>query len=178
MGSAHVNRMCGYVGDVLAMWLIGLPIHVPSYIIPNNTEKIVIVNLAANLHPWALGCIQDYRELKMYNLKGKFPQTTMWIGREESNFTNPTVKFWANLDNPFKRTNHAKFCMSPSLDGTLPESVISQEYNSPLTLYIDFSQFIYLFFYDAKSPADQKINHKCIRNHRSPNIPKYKSRAN
>ena len=25
-------------------------------------------------------------------LKGKFPQTTMWIGWVESNFTNPTVK--------------------------------------------------------------------------------------
>ena len=25
MGSAHVNRMCGYVGDVLAMWTFELP---------------------------------------------------------------------------------------------------------------------------------------------------------
>ena len=36
----------------------------------------------------------------------------------------------------FKRTNYAKLCMSPSLDGIMPESVISQENNSPLTLYI------------------------------------------
>ena len=73
-------------------------------------------------------------------LKGKFPQTTMWIGWVESNFTNPTVKVWADLDNPSKRSDYAKLCMSPSLDGTLPEYVISQEDNSPLTLYIDFSQ--------------------------------------
>ena len=31
--------------------------------------------------------------------------------------------------------------MLPFLDGTLPESVISQENNSPLTLYIDFQNF-------------------------------------
>ena len=49
-------------------------------------------------------------------LKGKFPQTTMWVGWVESKFRNPTVKFWANFDNPFKRTNCAKFCMSPSLE--------------------------------------------------------------
>ena len=76
-----------------------------------------------------------------YPLKGKFPQTTMWIGWVESNFRNPTVKFWAKLDNLFKRTNYTKFCMSPSLDGTLPESVISQENDSPLTLYIEFHNF-------------------------------------
>ena len=71
-------------------------------------------------------------------LKEKFPQTTMWIGWVESNFTIPTVKVWADLDNPFKRSYYAKLCMSPSLDGTLPEYVISQEDNTPLTLYIDF----------------------------------------
>ena len=76
------------------------------------------------------------------NLKGKFPQTTMWIGWVESNFRNPTVKCWANVDNPFKKTNYAKFCIkSPSLDSTLPESVISQENNSPLTLYIEYQDF-------------------------------------
>ena len=73
-----------------------------------------------------------------WKLKGKFFQTTMWIGWVESNFTNPTVKVWADLDNPFKRSDYAKLCMSPSLDGTLPEYMISQEDNSPLTLYIDF----------------------------------------
>ena len=35
-------------------------------------------------------------------LKGKFPQTTMWIGWVESKFTNPTVKVWADLDNPLR----------------------------------------------------------------------------
>ena len=33
--------------------------------------------------------------------------------------------------------------MSPSLDGTLPESVISHENNSPLTLYIEFQMLIW-----------------------------------
>ena len=65
----------------------------------------------------------------------------MWIGWVESNFTNPTVKVWADLDNPFKRSDYAKLCMSPSLDGTCPEYVISQEDNSPLTLYIDFHNY-------------------------------------
>ena len=77
-------------------------------------------------------------EIYCISLKGKFHHTTMPIGWVESKFRNPTVKFWANLDNPFKRTNYAKFCMSPSLDGTLPESVIPRENNSPLTLYIAF----------------------------------------
>ena len=70
----------------------------------------------------------------------------------ESNFRNPTVKFWANLDNPFKRNHYAKFCMSPSLDGTQPEYVISQEDNSLLTLYIDFHNF--QIFLDINSPFD------------------------
>ena len=86
-----------------------------------------------------------------HNLKGKFPQTTMWIGWVESNFTNPTVKVWADLDNPFKRSDYAKLCMLPSMDGTLPEYVISLEDNSPLTLYIDFHNFFFLFFLDIKS---------------------------
>ena len=43
--------------------------------------------------------------------------------------------------------------MSPSLDGTLPEYVISQEDNSPLTLYVDFHKI--LFFLDINSPVDQ-----------------------
>ena len=67
----------------------------------------------------------------------------MWIGWVESNFANPTVKVWADLDNPFKRSDYAKLCMSPSLDGTLPEYVI-------LTLYIDFHNFP--FFMDINSP--------------------------
>ena len=44
--------------------------------------------------------------------------------------------------------------MSPSLDGTLSEYVISQEDNSPLTLYIDFHIF-FLFLLDISSPFDQ-----------------------
>ena len=45
------------------------------------------------------------------------------------------------MDNPFKRSDYAKLCMSPSLNGTLPDYVISQEDTSPLTLYIDFHNF-------------------------------------
>ena len=56
-----------------------------------------------------------------------------------------------NLDNPFKRTNYAKFCMLLSLDGTMPESVISQDNNSPLTLYIEFHNCY--FFLDINSPV-------------------------
>ena len=44
--------------------------------------------------------------------------------------------FIANLDNLLRRNDYSKFCMSPSLDGTLPEYVIPQENNCPLSLYI------------------------------------------
>ena len=43
--------------------------------------------------------------------------------------------------------------MSPSLDGTMPEFVISQENNSPLNLYIEIHN-VY-FFLDISSPVDQ-----------------------
>ena len=54
-----------------------------------------------------------------------------------------------------------KFCMSPSLDGTMPESVISQENNSLLTLYIEF-QFFFFFLYFSWIYQVQliKFNHK------------------
>ena len=79
----------------------------------------------------------------------------------------------ADLDNPFKRSDYAKLYMSPSLDGTLPEYVISQEDNSLLTLYIDFHNF--QFFLDINSPFDQV--HSFLHIHLSPiNIPKYKRR--
>ena len=75
-----------------------------------------------------------------------------WVSRKLFSFTNPTVKVGADLDNPFKRSDYSKLCMLPSLDGTLPEYVISQKDNSPLTLYIDFQFF---FFLDINSPFDQ-----------------------
>ena len=43
--------------------------------------------------------------------------------------------------------------MSPSLDGTLPESMIPEENYTPLTLYIDFHNFKY--FLDINSSVDQ-----------------------
>ena len=51
-----------------------------------------------------------------------------------------------------KRSDYAKLCMSLSLDGTLPEYVISEEDNSPLTLYIDFHQSQICL--DINSPFD------------------------
>ena len=80
-------------------------------------------------------------DFRVKTLKGEVsPNNNVdWVSWKQ--FDKPTVKVWAELDNPFKRSDYAKLCMSPSLDGTLPEYVISQEDNSPLTLYIDFSQF-------------------------------------
>ena len=100
---------------------------------------------------WCVEPSQFWKQ-KTYVLKGKFSQSTMWIGWVESNFRNPTVKVWADLDNPFKRSDYAKLCMSPSLDETRPEHVISQEDNSPLTLYIDFHYFQIVL--DINSPVD------------------------
>ena len=56
--------------------------------------------------------------------------------------------------------------MLPSLDGTMPESVISEENNSPLTLYTAFYNFI---FYWISIVQLIKFNHKCMHNHLSPN---------
>ena len=103
------------------------------------------------------------------SLKGKFPQTTMWIGWVESNFTNSTVEVWADLDNQLKRSDYAKLCMSPSLDVILPEYVISQEDNSPLTLYIDFHNFLNNFSW-ISIVLLIKFIHKCMHIHPSPNI--------
>ena len=99
----------------------------------------------------------------------------MWTGWVESNFTNPTVKVWADLDNPFERSDYAKVSMSPSLDGTLPEYVISQEDNPPLTLYIVFHLFF--SFLDINTVVLLiKFIHKCMHIHFSPNIPKKEGR--
>ena len=54
----------------------------------------------------------------------------------------------------FKGTNYAKFCMSPSLYRTMPEYVISQENNPPLTLYIEFHN-CYFFLDKNNSLVDQ-----------------------
>ena len=43
-------------------------------------------------------------------LKGKFPQTTMWIGWEESHFRNASVDVWADLANPLKRSDLMQSC--------------------------------------------------------------------
>ena len=104
-------------------------------------------------------------------LKGKFPQTTTWIGWVESNLTNPIVKVWADLDNPFKRGDYAKLCMSPpSLDGTLPEYIISQEDNSPLTLYIDCKKKKKNFYWISIVLLIKFIHKLCMHIHLSPNL--------
>ena len=110
--------------------------------------------------------------LLIFNFITFFPQTTMWIGWVESNFTNPTVTVLADFDNPFKRSDYANLWWSPSVDGTLPEYVISQEDNSPLTLYIDFHNFLKYFSW-ISIVLLIKFIHKCMHIHFSPNIPKY-----
>ena len=45
--------------------------------------------------------------------------------------------------------------MSPFLDGILPEYVISQEDNSPLTLYMYIEFHNIFFFLDINSQVDQ-----------------------
>ena len=67
------------------------------------------------------------------------------------------------------------FCMSPSLDGAMPESVISQGNNSPLTLYIEFHHFY--FFLDINSPADDQVQSACTIILYSPNTHRDKSRG-
>ena len=89
-----------------------------------SKKKSQRLETAENIIKKANHKIVSYLSKQIFILKGKFPKTTMWIGWVESNFTNTTVKVWADLDNPFKRSDYAKLCMSPSLDGTLPEYVI------------------------------------------------------
>ena len=64
--------------------------------------------------------------------------------------------------------------MSPSLDGTQPVYVISQEDNSQLPLYIDFKM---LNFSWISTVLLIKFIHKCMHIHLSPNIPKYERRG-
>ena len=54
--------------------------------IENIPSKILLVN----------SFIYKYFIRAWKYLKGKFPQTTMWIGWVECNFTNPTVKVWTD----------------------------------------------------------------------------------
>ena len=65
--------------------------------------------------------------------------------------------------------------MSPSLDGTMSEYVISQGNNSPLTLYIEFHN-VY-FFLDINSPVDQVQSQIHAQSSYPYNIPKYTNRG-
>ena len=69
--------------------------------------------------------------------------TVDWVSRKQ--FRNPTIKFKANFDNPFKGTNYAKCCMSPSLD--------------------------FLIFFFISIVELMKFNYKGMHNRLSPNIP-------
>ena len=104
-------------------------LHTSTSKMMNNLPFLLVVLHKPTLWPSTFKFAHRKKHLINKHLKGKFPQTTMWIGWVESYFTNPTVKVWADLDKPFKRSDYAKLCMSPSLDGTLPEYVISQEDN-------------------------------------------------
>ena len=151
------------------------PLLGPIYFV-SFTFVVAYAIIKAKLHDTILFWSEKLSNLECNcecNLKGQFPQT-MWIGWVESNFTNPTVKVWADLDHPFKRSDYAKFCMSPSLDGSLPEYGISQEDNSPLTLYIDFHNFNFSWI---SIVLLIKFIHKCMHIHLSPNIPKYNRRG-
>ena len=90
------------------------------------------------------------------DLKGKFPQTTMRIGWVESNFTNPKVKVWADLDNPFKRSDYGKV-VYVALSGWNSARICDITRGQ---LSIDFVHrfFFFRFFFlggDINSPFDQ-----------------------
>ena len=63
---------------------------------------------------------------RYFILKLRFPkkQCAIGLGGWKAILETQQNSFWAKFDNPFKRTNYAKFLVSPSLDGTLPESVV------------------------------------------------------
>ena len=115
-----------------------------------------------------------YTLMKMSSKGEVSPNNNMdWVSRKQ--FYKPNSKVWADFDNPFKGSDYVKLCKSPSLDGTLPEYVISQEDNSSLTLYIDFHNFLYFSWISIVLLI--KFIHKCMHIHLSPNIPKHKRRG-
>ena len=74
-----------------------------------------------------------------------------------SNFTGPNSnrlsRFGSNL--PFNENVIMQTCVCrPLWSGTQPEYVISQEDNSPFTLYIDFRAY-FNFSWNINSPFDQ-----------------------
>ena len=107
------------------------------------------------------------------DLKGKFPQITMSIGWVESNCINTAVKFWANSDNLFKRTNYANFGMPPlSVQNSVKICDATREQLSIAFVHRFLKQLGY------QLAGWLQFNHKCMHNHLRRNIPKYKSRGN
>ena len=99
-----------------------------------------------------------------------------WVSRKgRKHLRNPTENFEQIWIIHLREPIAAMFCMSPSLEGNMPESVISQENKSPFTLYIEFHNV--KFFSWISIVQLIKFNHICMHNDLSPNIPKFKSRG-
>ena len=110
----------------------------------------MIYHWLTNLHTACAIQLANLVKFRHESYRGVSPNNNVdWASRKQ--FSKPnSIKVWADFDNP---SDYAKLCMSPSLDGTLPEYVISQEDNSPLILYIDFHNFFFLG--PINSPFDQ-----------------------
>ena len=115
--------------------------HLYTWVESSNVDKVSCWRTKSARHGWELNPEPFDPESRVQSniprhlhIKGDvFPNNVDWVSWKQ---TRPTVKFWANFNNQFKTTSYVKFCMPPSLDGTVPECVIPQENNSPLTLYI------------------------------------------
>ena len=97
-----------------------------------------------------------------------------WVSRKQfykpnSKSLNRINRFWIIHLREVIMQNCVKIHTRMSLDGTRPEYVISQEDNSPLTLYIDFHNF--QIFLDINRLLLIQFIHKCMHIHLSPNIP-------
>ena len=99
------------------------PFNFLRIIIQIKIQKIICVRTAAAepllyircmLQPHARLLTMITRQSQNSQLKGEVsPNNNVdWVSRKQ--FTNPTVKVWADLDNPLKRSDYAKLCMSPS----------------------------------------------------------------
>ena len=81
------------------------------------------------------------------------------------------------MDILFKKTNYAKFCMSPSLDETIPESVISREKQLSIDFVHRISIFYIFFLGYINSPVDSSSIINACTIILALTYPKYKSRG-
>ena len=70
------------------------------------------------------------------------------------------------MDNPFKKRDYAKLCMPPLWDELCQICDNTRGHYSPLTLYIDFSQFFNFSWISIVLLI--KCIHKCMYIHLSP----------